>query len=62
VPGGSTATGPRFKIIPDSELVYGPAARDFDVATFLAYFDRYLARYVEEVEGTPSTGRRSSSS
>jgi LasA protease len=56
VPGGSTLVGPSFKILPDSELVYGPAARGFDVATFLSYFDGYLVRYVEDVEGQPLDG------
>jgi murein DD-endopeptidase MepM/ murein hydrolase activator NlpD len=52
VPGGSTQASPNFKIIPDSELVYGPAARDFDVGAFVSYFDSYLSRHQEEVEGT----------
>lgn len=56
VPGGSSLVGPSFKILPDSELVYGPAARGFNIAAFLSYFDGYLARYVEEVEGTPLDG------
>ncbi len=39
------------KIIPDSELVYGPYAQGFDVIGFLARFDSYLNRYAEFVEG-----------
>ncbi len=34
--------GPTFKIIPDSEFVYGPANKDFDVATYLASQPGYL--------------------
>jgi len=56
VPGGATLVSPSFKIIPDSELVYGPAARDFDIDAFIAYFDSYLARHQEDVEGTVLSG------
>jgi len=49
-------TGPDFKIIPDSELVYGPAARDFDAAAFLAGLGGYLPRHQEEVEGQMMDG------
>jgi LasA protease len=51
---GKIGTG--FKIIPDSELVYGPYAQAFDVAGFIARFDSYLGRYSEEVEGQTMTG------
>jgi LasA protease len=34
--------GPTFKIIPDSEFVYGPANKDFDVAKYLASQPGYL--------------------
>lgn len=34
--------GPTFKIIPDSEFVYGPANKDFDVAAYLASQPGYL--------------------
>lgn len=44
-------TGPSFKIIPDSELVYGPAAAQFDVAAFIQKEGGYLAGYVEQVNG-----------
>ncbi len=44
------------KIIPDSELVYGPYAQGFDVIGFLARFDSYLNRYAEFVEGHLRTG------
>ena len=56
MPGGATLVSPSFKIIPDSELVYGPAARDFDIDAFIAYFDSYLARHQEDVEGTVLSG------
>jgi LysM repeat protein len=47
---------PDFKIIPDSELVYGPAARDFDARAFVAALGGYLLRHSEEVEGQTMDG------
>lgn len=43
--------GSDFKIIPDSELVYGPSSVDFDVEAFIAYHNGYLAHYWEDVYG-----------
>jgi murein DD-endopeptidase MepM/ murein hydrolase activator NlpD len=51
IPSQGQTTGPNFKIIPDSELVYGPAAKDFDVSGFVAQMNGYLASYGHEVEG-----------
>lgn len=48
--------GPSVKILPDSELVYGPALRGFDVRSFVQPFNSYLLRYQEEVEGRVLTG------
>ncbi len=48
--------GTGFKIIPDSELVYGPYAQSIDVTAFLARFDSYLNRYSEDVEGYIRSG------
>ena len=48
--------GAGFKIIPDSELVYGPYAQNFDVKEFVSRFDSYLSRYSEEVEGQTLSG------
>jgi LasA protease len=48
--------GADFKIIPDSELIYGPYAPSFDVKEFVGRFDSYLCRYSEEVEGQTLTG------
>lgn len=58
VPGGDMrqVVGPDFKIIPDSELVYGPAARDFDARAFVAGLNGYLLRHSEEVEGQMMDG------
>ena len=48
--------GSNFKVIPDSELVFGPLAQSFDVKKFVDQFDSYLSRYSEEVEGRTLTG------
>ncbi len=48
--------GPEFKIIPDSELVYGPAAKGFDVRAFAVDLNGYLARHREQVEGQAMDG------
>jgi LasA protease len=50
IPGQSNLIGPGFKIIPDSELVYGPRARGFDLYTAAAPYNGYLLRHQEEVE------------
>ena len=41
--------GSNFKIIPDSELVNGPAAAGFDVAGFIQSQAGYLAHYQEKI-------------
>ena len=48
--------GPDFKIIPDSELVFGPASAIFDVNSFVQNEDGYLATYSEEVKGEILSG------
>ena len=46
---------PEFKIIPDSELVYGPKAISFKAEQFIQTQLRYLAPYKEEVDGETLT-------
>lgn len=49
--------GPETKILPDSELVYGPSYKDFRIQEFLEkYPDGYLASYNEVVEGKNRSG------
>jgi LasA protease len=48
--------GPSFKVIPDSELVYGPAAAQFDVGEFVKSKGGYLSAYTEEVDGEILSG------
>src|SRR5690349_16233982 len=40
--------GSAFKIIPDSELVYGPASVEFDVHKFIQDHGGYLANYTQD--------------
>ncbi len=43
------AQGPTFKIIPDSELVYGPMSLTLDVQAFVCQQGGYLATYQETI-------------
>ena len=43
--------GSAFKIIPDSELVYGPVSANFDLDSFVQSKGGYLANYSEDVNG-----------
>jgi LasA protease len=45
------APGPSFKIIPDSELVYGPASALFNIHQFIMSQGGYLVNYSEEING-----------
>ena len=56
IPTQATRTGPGVKLVPDSELVYGPAYIDFDLERFISVQDGYLADYAEDVEGELRTG------
>jgi len=56
VPMEALPTGSSFKILPDSELIYGPAARDFNVEAFVAQYGGYLLSYQTEVEGRVLSG------
>jgi murein DD-endopeptidase MepM/ murein hydrolase activator NlpD len=56
VPAAAALYTPSFKIIPDSELVYGPAARGFNAQQAAAAFGGYLTSYREDVEGQSMTG------
>jgi LasA protease len=56
IPGVAARVGPSLKLIPDSELVYGPAFVYFDLGAFVAGHGGYLAQYSEEVEGKYLSG------
>jgi LasA protease len=48
--------GSSFKIIPDSELVYGPASATFDVESYIQSRGGYLASYSQDVNGEYLSG------
>jgi len=48
--------GPSLKIIPDSELVYGPASTYFDLYAEVAGRAGYLSQYVGDAEGEQLSG------
>lgn len=48
--------GPGAKLIPDSELVYGPGTLAFDSAAFVDRTNGYLKTYTEKVDGATLTG------
>ncbi len=58
VPGSPGVLGPDQKLIPDSELVYSPGAKDFDVYAFVmqGYPESFLASYTETLEGVTWSG------
>ncbi len=49
--GEPEITAPAFKIIPDSEFVFGPASALFDIGQFIQDQHGYLADYSEDVNG-----------
>ena len=52
----SEQPGPSYKIIPDSELVFGPGAMDFDIQGFVDSQGGYLATYGSTVDGRDRSG------
>ena len=48
--------GSSFKIIPDSELVYGPVSIEFDLDAYLEKKNGYLSNYVQDVNGEYLSG------
>lgn len=49
-------SGSSFKLIPDSELVYGPASAQFDLESFIEEKGGYLAKYSQDVDGANRSG------
>lgn len=56
IPAWVEKVGPADSIIPDSELVYGPAYKDFSVQATADQFGGYLSQYSERVDGASTTG------
>jgi len=51
-----TSRGPGFKIIPDSELVYGPTVAGFDLTHYIQAKGGFLATYTEEIGDVTLSG------
>ncbi len=49
-------TGPGFKILPDSELVYGPMSIRLDVKAIVQNRHGYLSTYIQDVSGETLSG------
>ncbi|NWF63206.1 MAG: LysM peptidoglycan-binding domain-containing protein [Chloroflexi bacterium] len=49
-------SGSALKIIPDSELIHGPAAIDFNLRNFIASQNGYLNGYTQDVNGALLNG------
>lgn len=56
IPVQATEVGPMLKLVPNSELVYGPALIEFELEPFVSRHGGYLANYSEDVEGELRTG------
>src|SRR5690606_18867811 len=48
-PAGANELATNFRIIPDSEIVYGPSVKDFDVESIIWQFNGKLNEYKEEI-------------
>lgn len=55
-PPKADAPGSSFKVIPDSELVYGPASTQFDIVAFVNREAGYLSGYTQTVNDVALTG------
>lgn len=55
-PADPLPPGPGFKVIPDSELVYGPSSADFDIAGYISEQNGFLNHYDEELNGKTYDG------
>jgi LasA protease len=49
-------SGSALKLIPDSELVYGPGTIDFDIYAFVQSQSGYLSAYTQDVNGVILSG------
>lgn len=56
IPGRVDQNGPDFKLIPDSELLFGPTVQGFSVRQTAVVPNAYLWQYSQTVEGRPLEG------
>ncbi len=55
-PATANVEGSDYKIIPDSELVYGPSAVGFSIENVVSQMQGYLLTYAEEIDGETFSG------
>lgn len=56
IPNRLTGTGPDGMLFPDSEVVFSPSAKDFDVEAFIEQTNGYLSTYSEWLSGGKTSG------
>lgn len=56
VPAGQISYTSDFKVLPDSELVFGPSAQGFSPRDVVESYGSYLINYFEDVEGRSLAG------
>jgi len=56
IPNRLTGTGPDGMLFPDSEVVFSPSAKDFDVDAFIEQTNGYLSTYSEWLSGGKTSG------
>ncbi|MBI4926596.1 MAG: LysM peptidoglycan-binding domain-containing protein [Anaerolineae bacterium] len=56
IPAPDRRVLPGLALLPDSEVIYGPPAADFDIQAFVDQAGGYLARYSEAVDGEMMSG------
>lgn len=49
IPTSLPQTGPDFKIVPDSEVVFSPTASDFNVTSYIKLKEGFIRAYSEEI-------------
>jgi len=56
IPAGGGEVLPGEALLPDSEVIYGPPAADFDIQAYVQAAGGYLSTYSETVEGETMSG------
>jgi len=56
IPGGAAVYSSDVKLIPDSELVFGPTASDFSIVATVKFRQGFLKAYSENVDGSTMSG------
>lgn len=51
IPQEARTTGTSQLLLPDSEVVYSPSSKDFDISAFADKYGGYLTEYLEMIDG-----------